>query len=67
MPPGSLSDLNKGDAVMIVAMQGAEDGGATAITLLAGVEPLLEASPKSTQSILSPWSLSSGGAESAGP
>jgi hypothetical protein len=67
MPPGSLSDLNKGDAVMIVATQGAEDGGATAITLLAGVEPLLEASPKSTQSILSPWSLSSGGAESAGP
>ena len=67
MPPGSLSDLNKGDAVMIVATQGAEDGGVTAITLLAGVEPLLEASPKSSQSILSPWSLSSGGAESAAP
>jgi hypothetical protein len=67
MPPGSLSDLNKGDAVMIVATQGTEDGGVTAITLLAGVEPILEASPKSSPSILSPWSLSSGGAEAAGP
>jgi hypothetical protein len=67
MPPASLSDLNKGDAVMIVATQGAEEGSVTAITLLAGVEPILEASPKSSPSILSPWSLSSGGAEAAGP
>jgi hypothetical protein len=31
--------------------------GVTAITLLAGVEPILEASPNSGQSILTPWSL----------
>lgn len=67
IPAGALSDLNKGDAVMIVATSGTQDEGVTAITLLAGVEPILEASPKNGQSILSPWSLSSGGAEAAGP
>ena len=67
MPASALSDLNKGDAVMVVATPGTADGGVTAITLLAGVEPILEASPKNGQSILSPWSLSSGGGEAAGP
>jgi hypothetical protein len=67
IPPAALSDLNKGDAVMIVATPGTQDGGVAAITLLAGVEPILEASPKNGQSILSPWSLSSGGGEGAGP
>jgi hypothetical protein len=57
MPAATLSDLQKGDAVMIVATAGTEDGGVTAITLLAGVEPILQASPNSGQSILSPWSL----------
>jgi Domain of unknown function (DUF5666) len=67
VPAASLSDLNKGDAVMIVATPGTQDGGVTAITLLAGVEPILEASPKNGQSILSPWSLSSAGGEAATP
>ena len=67
VPAAILSDLNKGDAVMIVATPGTQDGGVTAITLLAGVEPILEASPKNGQSILSPWSLSSGGGEAAAP
>jgi hypothetical protein len=67
VPTASLSDLNKGDAVMIVAAPGTQEGGVTAITLLAGVEPILEASPKNGQSILSPWSLSSGGGEAAAP
>jgi hypothetical protein len=65
-PVVTLSDLNKGDAVMIVATVGAQERGITAITLLAGVEPILEASPTG-QSILSPWSLSSPGAEAATP
>jgi len=67
MPAASLSDLNKGDAVMIVATSGTQDGGATAITLLAGVEPILEASPNGGQSILSPWSLSSPGGDPGTP
>ncbi len=67
MPSAGLSDLNNGDAVMIVATPGTQDGGVTAITLLAGVEPILEASPKGGQSILSPWSLSSPGGDAGTP
>jgi hypothetical protein len=58
LPVATLTDLQKGDAVMIVATPGTEDAGVTAITLLAGVEPILQASPNSGQSILTPWSLS---------
>ncbi len=62
MPAAALADLQKGDAVMVVATEGGANGVSTVITLLAGVEPILEASPKSSAStILSPWSLSSGG------
>jgi hypothetical protein len=62
MPAATLGDLQKGDAVMVVATEGGPNGVSTVITLLAGVEPILEASPKSSAStILSPWSLSSGG------
>jgi hypothetical protein len=59
MPAATIAELQKGDAVMIVATEGTEEKGVTAITLLAGVEAILEASPKSSAStILSPWSLS---------
>jgi hypothetical protein len=59
MPASTLADLQKGDAVMIVTTEGTEAHGATAITLLAGVEPILQASPKGgASSILTPWSLS---------
>jgi Domain of unknown function (DUF5666) len=69
MPAATLADLQKGDAVMIVATEGGANGVSTVITLLGGVEPILEASPKSNPStILSPWSLSSGaGGEAATP
>lgn len=59
MPAASVADLAKGEAVMIVATEGTEEA-VTAITLLAGVEPILEGSAKdSASTILSPWSLSS--------
>ncbi len=62
IPAAALVDLQKGDAVMIVATEGGANGQPTVITLLGGVEPILEASPESSAStILSPWSLSSGG------
>jgi len=62
-PAIHLSDLQKGDAVMLVSTQGTNE--VTAVTLLAGVEPLLEA-PASTQNmLLSNWNMSSGGAEAA--
>ena len=60
MPASNLSDLQKGDAVMIVATSSSGTGTAdsvVAITLLSGVEPILQASP-SGQSILTPWSMS---------
>ncbi|HMD20156.1 MAG TPA: hypothetical protein VKH40_07530 [Alloacidobacterium sp.] len=60
-PSVQLTDLHAGDAVMIVATEGASDT-ATAITLLAGVEPMLQASTKASQSLFSSsWSLSGGG------
>jgi hypothetical protein len=58
MPAATLADLQKGDAVMIVATSDSGNAGTTAITLLAGVEPILQASPSGGQSILTPWSLS---------
>lgn len=62
-PAIHLPDLQKGDAVMLVSTQGTSE--VTAITLLAGVEPLLQA-PASTQNmLLSNWNMSSGSAEAA--
>lgn len=64
LPNSTLADLQKGDVVMIVATEGAGSDAATAITLLAGVEPILTASPnRSASSLLSPWSLSAPGGE----
>lgn len=56
-PSIQLGDLKKGDAVMLVATDGTDE--VSAITLLAGVEPLLEA-PAASQNLLSNWSLNSG-------
>lgn len=59
-PAIQIADLQKGEAVMLVSTEGAND--VTAITLLAGVEPLLEA-PAASQNLLSNWSMGSGPAE----
>jgi hypothetical protein len=69
MPNSALSDFQKGEAVMLVATEGGSGGMPTAITLLGGVEPILQASPNSNAStILSPWSLGSqAGGEVAAP
>jgi hypothetical protein len=57
-PSIQLSDLQKGEAVMVVSTGGAND--VSAVTLLAGVEPLLQA-PAASQNLLSNWSMGSGG------
>jgi hypothetical protein len=63
MPPAALGDLQKGDAVMIVATQGTASEAVTAITLLGGVEAILASSGSASQAIfMSPWNL--GGAPS---
>jgi hypothetical protein len=62
MPTVTVADLKKGEAVMVVTTS---DG--TAITLLSGIEAILTASPNGSgaASLLTPWSLGSGGAEAA--
>lgn len=66
LPAAPLSDFQKGDAVMIVATAAPKDAQATAITILGGVEPLLQGTTQEqASSILSPWSLSSGGGDAA--
>jgi hypothetical protein len=62
LPAIQLSDLQKGEAVMLVSTDGTTE--VTGITLLAGVEPLLEA-PAASQNLLNNWSLGSGSAEAA--
>jgi hypothetical protein len=61
-PVIQLASLQKDEAVMIVATKDAS--GVSAVKLLAGVEPLLEA--PQAQDLLSNWSLSSGESEAAG-
>jgi hypothetical protein len=69
LPASSLADLQKDEAVMIVATSGEATTPVTAITLLAGVEPILSAVPNRTASLLlAPWNLGTGGGEAeAGP
>jgi hypothetical protein len=62
MPQAQVSDLHKGDAVMIVATEGSASTPPTTITLLGGVEPILSAAPATDGAaiLLSPWSLGGG-------
>ena len=71
LPTETLAGLKTGDAVMIVATSPADASHATAVTLLAGVEPILTASPTGEMT-LSPWSVggeapSEGGGGAGGP
>lgn len=58
MPALALADLHKGDALMLVTTRGTGAGGGTVITLLSGVEPILQAAPNGSQAMmLAPWNL----------
>jgi hypothetical protein len=64
LPNATLADMQKGDAVMVLATEGGSQDGVTAITLLAGVEAILTAAPnRSASTLLSPWSLNTQGGE----
>lgn len=68
MPAVTIADLHKGDAVLIVTTQGTATGAGTAITLLSGVEPILQAAPSGSQAMmLAPWSLGGAPTGEAGP
>ena len=57
LPAVTLADLHKGDAILVVATEGSSSSS-TAITLLSGVEPILQAAPSAGQAMmLTPWSL----------
>ncbi len=63
LPTETLAGLKVGDAVMIVATSGTADSEkSTAVTLLAGVDAILSASPSGQTMTLSPWSVGSEGA-----
>jgi ABC-type Fe3+-hydroxamate transport system substrate-binding protein len=61
LPALPLSELKPGDAIMVSTTQGSTPGHITAVMLLAGVEPLLTASPNATRDIMSGWNLGGGG------
>jgi len=63
LPPATIADFHKGEAVMIVSTEGLVAGQVVAITLLGGVEPILTAAPGSQAMILSPWAVGSPGGE----
>ena len=58
LPPLNLTDLKPGDTVILSFVAGEDASRLTAITLLAGVEPLLKAPGKGLQLVnLGSWSL----------
>ncbi|MGD0801666.1 MAG: hypothetical protein ABR906_10150 [Terracidiphilus sp.] len=61
-PAIQLGDLQTGEAVMLVSTDGTSE--VTAITLLAGVEPLLEA-PAASKDLLSNWSMNTSAPDAA--
>jgi hypothetical protein len=64
-PSVALKDLSKGNMVIVVATEGQAPDAATAITVVAGVEPMLQASTSGSQAMLSSaWNL--GGGEGGG-
>jgi hypothetical protein len=67
LPTESLSDLSKGQAVMVVASEPTPGATTvTAITLLTGVEPILTANPNGGVD-LGGWSIDQGPAGGGGP
>ncbi|MGE5326313.1 MAG: hypothetical protein ACM3NO_04685 [Deltaproteobacteria bacterium] len=61
-PQMALADLKAGQALIIVSTEGAKPAEVTAIAVLAGVEPILEARPKGSNEVfLGPWNMSAGG------
>jgi len=66
LPTETLGGLKVGDAVMIVATSPAADSTkSNAVTVLAGVDPILTAAPTGEMT-LSPWSVGSGAPDMGG-
>ena len=63
LAPIHVTDLKPGDAIMVQTTIGSANTHPTAVTLLAGVEPILTAAPNSTRDIMAGWNLGGGGGE----
>jgi len=61
-PALALNELKPGDALIVLSTEGARPSEVTAITVLAGVEPILASQPEgSDQMMLGPWNMGMGG------
>lgn len=64
-PTVAVGDLKKGDAIVLLTTEGSSSNPSTVITLVAGVEPILQAAPSASQAMtLAPWTV--GGAPAGG-
>jgi hypothetical protein len=60
-PALTLGELKPGDALIVVSTKGTNPAEVTAITVLAGVEPILAAQPRGSEQMeLGPWNMSMG-------
>jgi hypothetical protein len=67
-PAATMADLHKGDVVRILATEGTPSTASTVITLVSGIEPILQAAPNGSQAMmLAPWSLGGAPSGDAGP
>jgi len=58
LPAMKLEDLKQGDAIIVSSTEGTDPGQVTAIMLVAGVEPILSATPASQRAMmLGSWNL----------
>jgi hypothetical protein len=63
----ALSALRPGEPLIVVSTAGAKPSEVTAIAVLSGVEPILQARPKGSSSVvLGPWNMSLGGGGGGG-
>ncbi len=63
LPAMPVSELKPGDAIMVSTTAGSDPSHVAVVMLLAGVEPLLTASPAATRDIMSGWNLGGGAGE----
>ena len=63
-PTVAVADLKKGQAVLVLATETTPTTTGSIITLVSGVEPILQAAPNANSAtMLSPWNLGGGGGE----
>jgi hypothetical protein len=63
-PQLALTELKKGDALIVSSTKGADASSMTAFSLVAGVEPFLAAAPRRAGQVdLGSWSIGAGAPE----